>query len=551
LSAGDIVLDHADVVVIGGGATGIGLLWDLTLRGLNVVLLEQAGLASGTSGAFHGLLHSGGRYAGTDPATARECLTENRLLSSLARPFIRETGGVFVRLEDEPEDWEKKWLSGCAESGIKAERVSRQELLARQPGLTQRVASAYRVPDAGVDGFGLLWSLAWSSAAAGARVYFRARVVGFLTDEAGVRGVHVTPLAGPEDAATRAAAVAPTRAEPGEITAPVVVNATGPWAADTAALLGPDVAAAVPVKRDKGVMIVFNSRQVTTVVNRLRPPTDGDIVVPHGPVTILGTTSAEVDGPGRPAPEPDEVELLMREGRVLLPAIDRAPPLRAYAGVRPLLKTPTGLRENTGERGAGRGFLLVDHGDISGVPGLVTVAGGKFTTFRAMAATAGDVVAGLLGRKTASRSASVGIPRLTQDPTSVLPAAARDPERDLSGTLICECELVGASTVESLLNSGLGLSDLRRLHRVGMGGCQGVFCAQRLGGTLWGVGWPGNRERPKADEKAITDECVSFREGRLGGVRPVEWGSQARLAALARALDRLSLAEPDGGESES
>ena len=70
------------VVVIGGGATGMGTLRDLCMRGIPAILVEQGGLAHGTSSRFHGLLHSGGRYAVTDNASARECIEENRILNS-------------------------------------------------------------------------------------------------------------------------------------------------------------------------------------------------------------------------------------------------------------------------------------------------------------------------------------------------------------------------------------------------------------------------------------------------------------------------------------
>ena len=70
-----------DVLVIGGGATGTGVAWDAALRGLDVVLVERGDLATGTSGRFHGLLHSGGRYAVKDPSAADECARENIIVA--------------------------------------------------------------------------------------------------------------------------------------------------------------------------------------------------------------------------------------------------------------------------------------------------------------------------------------------------------------------------------------------------------------------------------------------------------------------------------------
>ena len=81
-----------EVLVIGGGATGVGVAWDAALRGFDVVLVDRADLAEGTSGRFHGLLHSGGRYAVKDPRAAEECIVENRILNLLKQDYGCFTG---------------------------------------------------------------------------------------------------------------------------------------------------------------------------------------------------------------------------------------------------------------------------------------------------------------------------------------------------------------------------------------------------------------------------------------------------------------------------
>ncbi|MCL6581085.1 MAG: FAD-dependent oxidoreductase, partial [Firmicutes bacterium] len=202
LAPDDVVLDRADAVVIGGGVTGVGVLWDLTLRGLDVVLVEQASIGRGTSGAFHGLLHSGARYAVTDPTTAAECLRENRLLRTVAGRFIEDTGGLFVRGPEDDPAWEAAWLDACRRAGLSPRRLTPEETLRREPGLRRDLVSAFAVPDATIDGFRLLWSMVWAAVEAGARVYLGARVVDYLTDEAGVRGVRVVgagPAPGPRN----------------------------------------------------------------------------------------------------------------------------------------------------------------------------------------------------------------------------------------------------------------------------------------------------------------------------------------------------------------
>src|SRR5881275_3573773 len=102
-----------DVLVIGGGATGAGVAWDAALRGYDVVLAERRDLGEGTSGRFHGLLHSGGRYAVKDPKAAEECIHENRILRRIAADCIEDTGGLFVSTPIDSPEYADRFVEGC------------------------------------------------------------------------------------------------------------------------------------------------------------------------------------------------------------------------------------------------------------------------------------------------------------------------------------------------------------------------------------------------------------------------------------------------------
>src|ERR1700746_1457379 len=101
-----------EVLVIGGGATGVGVAWDASLRGYDVVLVDRLDLAEGTSGRFHGLLHSGGRYAVKDPHAAEECIQENRILRSIAADCIEDIGGFFVTTPFDDPAYADKFVAG-------------------------------------------------------------------------------------------------------------------------------------------------------------------------------------------------------------------------------------------------------------------------------------------------------------------------------------------------------------------------------------------------------------------------------------------------------
>ena len=97
----------------GGGATGVGILRDLSLRGIPAVLLEQGDLAHGTSSRFHGLLHSGARYAVNDTDAARECITENTILRRVARHCVELTEGLFIRTPRDDVAFTRPWVEAC------------------------------------------------------------------------------------------------------------------------------------------------------------------------------------------------------------------------------------------------------------------------------------------------------------------------------------------------------------------------------------------------------------------------------------------------------
>ena len=135
---------ETQVLVIGGGLTGAGVLRDLALRGIQAVLLERRDLNAGASGANHGLLHSGGRYVVTDPDSARECARENAVLKRIASGCVEDTGGLFVALEEDKDEFIADFLSSAARIGLPAEQADLKEILEEEPSLHPRIKAAIR-----------------------------------------------------------------------------------------------------------------------------------------------------------------------------------------------------------------------------------------------------------------------------------------------------------------------------------------------------------------------------------------------------------------------
>ena len=101
---------EADVVVIGGGATGAGVVRDVAMRGYSAILLDRADLGQGTTGRYHGLLHSGGRYVVSDQQSATECAEENAIVTRINADAVESTGGLFVVTPEDDLDFSDRSL---------------------------------------------------------------------------------------------------------------------------------------------------------------------------------------------------------------------------------------------------------------------------------------------------------------------------------------------------------------------------------------------------------------------------------------------------------
>ncbi|EMA35250.1 FAD-dependent oxidoreductase [Halobiforma nitratireducens] len=359
------------VLVAGGGATGAGVARDLARRGVSVMLVDRDGLASGTSGRSHGLLHSGARYAEADRDSAQECLRENRILTEIAGACVRETGGLFVRLAEDDADYFERKLEACKAAGIETERLNGEEVRELVPNVSDEVVEGFRVPDGVVYPSRLVAANAADAEAHGATVAPDAPV----TD--------VTVAEGEIDAVEVGGAIDET------VRPEIVVNAAGAWAGRLAKLAG----ATVEMAPSRGVMVAVEYDDLGPVLNRCRDPDDGDIVVPHDGQVVLGTTSVPVDDPDDYERADWEVERSVSECAAMLPSVADAPTVRTWWGVRPLYAPD---EAGTDRRGISRGFAVIDHADEA-VSGLVSVVGGKLTTYRWMAEVVADTVCDRLG----------------------------------------------------------------------------------------------------------------------------------------------------------
>jgi glycerol-3-phosphate dehydrogenase len=497
---------QTEVLVVGGGSTGVGVARDAAIRGFRTVLVERGDLAEGTTGRFHGLLHSGGRYAVKDAQSARECIHENQILRRIAADCIEDTGGLFVTTPWDDPAYGDTFAEGCRACDIPVEEVPVAEVFAREPRLNPGITRAFAVPDAAIDAWKTVWACARSAREYGARILPYHRVLDLERRNGSVHGALVrNELTGEEL----------------RVHADVVVNASGAWAGQIARMAGCEVR----VLPGKGIMIAMAHRLVNTVVNRCQMPTDGDILVPIRTVCVIGTTDEPVPDPDQLEITRPEIDLMFDEGEKLVPGFREARALRVWAGARPLFQETKAVVADT--RDVSRSHTLLDHSRRDGVDGFLTITGGKATTFRLMAEVTVDAVCEHLDVDRPCRTHEEPLPDSEDRRHYRLGSRLADREPvPQSEELVCECELVTRDQLEEAIDrrGTDSLDDLRRTVRLAMGPCQGGFCVYRATAIL--------HRRRVLDYARANESLRSFLQERWKGVRPILYGDQLRQARL-------------------
>ncbi|MDH4096578.1 MAG: glycerol-3-phosphate dehydrogenase/oxidase [Betaproteobacteria bacterium] len=407
-----------DLVVIGGGATGLGVALDAAARGLSVALVEAEDFAKGTSSRATKLVHGGVRYlAQGDIGLVREALRERSLLLHNA-PHLAQPLPLLLPLHGARGRWLEGpfYGAGLVLYDLLAgnRRLQRTEFLGAAraaeaaPGLrAPALAGAIRYWDGQFDDARLAVALARTAIQRGALVLNHCPAVGLLHDEGRVAGV----LAEDRETGTRHA-----------LRARCVINATGVWVDGVRGMDRPGCSALVAPSQ--GVHLVVERDFFPGDHAMLVPKTrDGRVLfaVPWLGKVILGTTDTpRSDLAAEPEPFREEVDFILGEaGRYLARAPARADIRSVWVGLRPLVRPPD---QEPGETKT----LSREHAVLVERSGLVTVTGGKWTTYRAMAedVLAHAMAAGLLPPRAAGVTRALplaGAPTSGTRPLSAAP----------------------------------------------------------------------------------------------------------------------------------
>lgn len=486
-----------DVIVIGGGVNGVGVLRDATLRGLSVSLFERNDLAFGASGNSSGMIHGGPRYLSYDPdVTYSSCLDSGHIQRIAPHLLFRIP---FLMPVFEKAGFKAKAMLAAYDgfftlydkyqplkAGKPHTRLSAGDLATLEPGLVPSQGGV-SFDEWGIDGVRLCVANARDAVERGAEVRVHTTVTEVLRREDGsVYGVRY------RDRRT---------GEAGVRTARVVINATGAWAPLTATLSGLKSETA-RVRPGKGIH-VFLDRRVTNYAI-VAKAIDGRQVflMPWQNLSVLGTTDDDYYGDlDDVVATGDEVRYLFQAVERVFPSIREARAIGTWGGVRPTI-FGWGVNEDK----LSREHEILDH-HKDGADGLYSMVGGKLASYRLFSEEMTDVITKRLGRGNPCQSHEVALPGGDEviDPMRlvleggmeavtatrleyrhgsrslrILERMRRDPRE---AAVLCPCEPVTVAEVRYVVDQELAtnVEDVSRRTRLGLGACGGMRCALGCG----------------------------------------------------------------------
>jgi len=492
-----------DVVVIGGGVTGAGVARDLALRGVSVLLLEKNDWGAGTSGSSTWMIHGGLRYLEFDWETTRLSCEDAGHIVDIARhlvhrvlflvPVLPDDANGIERIETVMEVYDRFQPLKHAHPHV---RLTADEVRRIEPGLTSDVVGGVTVEEWGVDPHRLAWANVLDAVEHGARALNHARVTSLVHDGREVIGVRYVRDGTEVEARAR-----------------VVVNATGPWAPEVAALAGQDI----PLRPAKGIHVVYDRRLSNFVISTEAIDGRDILLVPHGPITILGTTDDDFFG------DLDDVEVLGDEVDYLLqamarvfPAIEHLRPVRATTGIRPTLYDWRPYEDRLSRR-----HELFQHPQA---PGLITITGGKLSMYRLMAEETADAACRRLGVEARCRTAELPLPGSERDAPTAAELAREHGLTALAaanairrhgcraeaalgearhGRIACRCEHLAEAELANAARQEQARSLADAFRRVGLaaGPCAGAACVDRAAQVVGReLGWSASQQREAARE---------------------------------------------------
>lgn len=482
-----------DVLVVGGGVNGCGIARDLALRGIDCLLVEKKDFSQGTSGASSGMIHGGPRYLLGDKNVTRLACLDSGYIQKIAPhllfripflyPVYQEPGhsktaaSLFLETVEsffEAYDTFVPLKNGCPHTRLKAE-----EVIVLEPNLPrERLIGAVSFDEWGIDVPRLCLANVLDAVEHGATCLNHTQLMQIRRENKGYRVLLKDCLNG----ATQ------------EVTAGIVVNATGPWSPDFGRMLGVEI----KLRPGKGIHLVFDRRLFNMAIATRAIDGREIFVMPYENTTIIATTDDDYFGDlDEQRVTEDEIKYLLDGIAPVFPQIRESRMIYSYSGVRPTL-----YKRKVLEDGLSREHAIIDHGEEDNLPNVYSLVGGKLASYRVMAQEISDIVARQLGNTKDCETHLRPLPGGDSQPDvqglseeygiepfvvsrlvyrhgsraqKILEKTKSNPELK---SLTCPCEPVTQAEINYVIENEFvrTLSDLRLRTRFSQGPCQGLNC---------------------------------------------------------------------------
>lgn len=528
-----------EVIVIGGGVVGCGVVRDCALRGMKALLLEKRDFANGASGANMGMIHGGMRYLEYDVETTRLSCLDSGYIQKIAPfllfriPFItpiKKDAKYNIELVEAFFSAYDKFVP--LKGGKKHTRLTPAEAKKLEPSLSEEMVGALTTDEWGINPFRLCILNVLSAQNHQAEVKNYTEVTGFIFDEnknvVGVKAEDV--LSGKKD----------------KYYSKIVVNATGAWAPEISKM----AEVKVKVRPTKGINIFFAGKHSNFAV--VADTIDGRqiLIMPHENNTMLGCTDDDYYGNlDEVWANEDEIEYLLEAIERVLPDIRKYRMIRVMSGIRPTIYKWGKIEDKLP-----REHEIYDHYQTDKVEGIITVIGGKLASYRFMAEEVTDVICKKLGKKKTSQTHLRVLPGAEEEVDieelahkhSILPSLIKRmvsrhgcrvknileliSESVNYKSVVCRCEEVIEAEIRYCIREEMvkTIADIRRRCRCGAGPCQGMGCTYKLAAIIF--------EELNYDVLKCHFLVGDFLQERWKGKYPILQGEQIKQEELSQML---------------
>ncbi len=349
------------ILIIGAGIAGLYAALDANLRGAECTIIDKGQIGSGTTGKATGLLHSGARYAVSDPTVAELCSLENPVYKNNFPFAVGKGPGLFVTLDDADPSYIDKFEKGIKSIGIPIHKINRTRALQIEPFLSPEVTGGYLTPDVSLDPGLITLSLGQE---------LRARKVTVLENTSLIKGSH--------QGGTWQITLADVQGIQYKASYDAIVNTAGAWSADVVNRLG----GTLKLVYIHGTVIVLDKPKLNQIVSLVGENRPGDVLIPHNNYINVGATWKKYTQWTEPKTTETDLALLRKGAKGLIPNTAEAKIVNSYTGIR----THLGYSDiEKGDYGISRNYMIASHGILDRLPGLFTALAGKLILGRLVA----------------------------------------------------------------------------------------------------------------------------------------------------------------------